>query len=143
MGCGYCKLRKKGRLAGLKLPEFSGDEGRDTVKGAEGAHEVLSGKHFEAQVVINLVNGKTLEPRPNDQHFIVDGWAIGELGLAASTVEQPSVDCRNERVSFNYPLFEDQYAAAHLGRRRWAVASAPAEVTRCATKTGRPARRTG
>jgi hypothetical protein len=106
MGCGYFKLWKKGKLAGLKLPEFSGDEGRDTVKGAEGAYEVLSGKHFEAQVVINLVSGKTLEPRPNDQRFIVDGWAIGEfgldliqyLGLAASTVEQLSATCRNARV---------------------------------------------
>ena len=98
MGCGYYKLWKNGKLAGLTVPEFSGDEGRDAVKAAGGAYEVLEGKHYEVQVVINLVGGKTLAPNANDQRFVVDGWAIGEfgldllkyLGLAVSTVEQLS-----------------------------------------------------
>ncbi len=106
MGCGYFKLWKRGQLAGLELPEFSGDEGRDAVLAVDGTYEVLEGNHYEAHVVINLVGGKTLEPKPNDQRFLVDGWAIGEfgldlltyLGLAVSTVEQLSTTCRSVRI---------------------------------------------
>ena len=106
MGCGYFKLWKHQKLAGLDTPNFTGDEGRDAVTAADGTYEVLFGAHHEAHVVINLVGGKTLEPRPNDQRFIVDGWAIGEfgldlvkyLGLAVSTVEQLSTTCRTARI---------------------------------------------
>jgi hypothetical protein len=106
MGCGYFKLWKKAKLAGLETPEFSGDEGQSAVTAADGTYEVLEGQHHEAQVVINLVAGKTLEPKPNDQRFVVDGWAIGEFGLdlltyltlAVSTVEQLSTTCRTARV---------------------------------------------
>jgi hypothetical protein len=106
MGCGYFKLWKHGKLAGLTPPNFTGDEGRDAVKAADGVYEVLKDKHYEAQVVINLVGGKTLAPNHNNQQFVVDGWAIGEfgldlltyLGLAASTVEQLSTTCRTARI---------------------------------------------
>lgn len=106
MGCGYFKLWKKGTLPGLKVPEFSGDEGRDAVLAADGTYEVLEGKHYETQVVINLVAGKTLVPTPNNQQFIVDGWVLSDfdldllkyLELAVSTVEQLSSTCRSARV---------------------------------------------
>lgn len=106
MGCGYFKLWKNGCLPGLEAPSFTGNQGRDAVKKAKGAYEVLKDKHYECQVVLNLVAGKTLEPTPHNQQFIVDGWVLGDfkldlltyLGLAVSTVEQLSSTCRSIRV---------------------------------------------
>ena len=94
MGCGYFKLWVTGQLDGLKPPEFSAAEGRAAVLGAGGVYEELTGAHEESEVVINLVAGKTLEPKV-DQRFVVDGWVTGAfdldvgqyLTLAAQTVE--------------------------------------------------------
>ena len=69
-------------------------EGRAAVLGAGGVYEELMGAHAESEVVINLVPGKTLEPK-EDQRFVVDGWVTGAfdlnvgqyLTLAAQTVE--------------------------------------------------------
>lgn len=106
MGCGYFKLWKKGNLQGLDTPDFTSDEGRDAVRAVRGRYELLEGKHFESQVVINLVENMTLVPNPNDQRFIVDGWVVGKfkldvptyVTLAASTVEQLSGTCRSARI---------------------------------------------
>ena len=94
MGCGYFKLWVTGQLDGLKPPEFNAAEGRAAVLGAGGVYEELTGAHEESEVVINLVAGKTLEPKV-DQRFVVDGWVTGAfdldvgqyLTLAAQTVE--------------------------------------------------------
>lgn len=94
MGCGYFKLWVTGKLDGLEPPEFSAAEGRAAVLGAGGVYEELEGGHAETEVVINLVPGKTLEPKA-DQRFVVDGWITGPFGLdvgqyltlAAQTVE--------------------------------------------------------
>lgn len=94
MGCGYFKLWVTGKLDGLDRPEYSAEEGRATVLDAGGVYEQLKGGHAESEVVINLVAGKTLEPK-EDQRFVVDGWVtdtfdldVGQyLTLAAQTVE--------------------------------------------------------
>lgn len=94
MGCGYFKLWVTGQLDGLEPPAFSAAEGRAAVLGAGGVYEELAGDHAESEVVINLVPGKTLEPK-EDQRFVVDGWVtqtfnlnVGQyLTLAAQTVE--------------------------------------------------------
>jgi len=94
MGCGYFKLWVTGQLDGLEPPEFTAAEGRAAVLGAGGVYEELIGAHAESEVVINLVAGKTLEPKA-DQRFVVDGWVTGTfdldvgqyLTLAAQTVE--------------------------------------------------------
>jgi hypothetical protein len=94
MGCGYFKLWSTGKLDGLEPPLYSAREGRAAVIGAGGVYEELVGGHAETEVVINLVPGKTLEPK-TDQRFVVDGWVaatfdldVGRyLTLAAQTVE--------------------------------------------------------
>ena len=94
MGCGYFKLWVTGQLDGLEPPAFTAEEGRAAVLGAGGVYEELAGGHAESEVVINLVAGKTLEPK-EDQRFVVDGWVTGAfnlnvgqyLTLAAQTVE--------------------------------------------------------
>lgn len=109
MGCGYFKLWSQGRLKGLIPPNFSSEQGVDAVRDAGGTYEVLEGSHYECQVVINLVAGKTLVPNHHDQRFIVDGWVLGEFGLdaatyvtlAASTVEQLSTTCRSARIIYS------------------------------------------
>jgi len=94
MGCGYFKLWVTGQLDGLEPPEYTAVEGRAAVIGAGGVYEELEGGHAESEVVINLVPGKTLEPK-TDQRFVVDGWVTATfeldvpryLTLAAQTVE--------------------------------------------------------
>ena len=94
MGCGYFKLWVTGQLDGLEPPEYDAREGKAAVIGAGGVYEELVGAHAESEVVINLVPGKTLEPKA-DQRFVVDGWVtetfslnVGQyLTLAAQTVE--------------------------------------------------------
>lgn len=94
MGCGYFKLWVTGKLDGLEAPEYTAAEGRAAVIGAGGVYEELQGAHAESEVVINLVAGKTLEPK-EDQRFVVDGWVAGSFDLdvakyvtlAAQTVE--------------------------------------------------------
>ncbi|MEO0478082.1 MAG: cadmium-containing carbonic anhydrase [Planctomycetota bacterium] len=106
MGCGYFKLWSQGKLAGLKTPDFTSEDGRKAVTDAGGAYEKLRGDHAESHVVINLVGGCTVEPDHDNQKFIADGWAAVEFGLdvaayvtlAASTVEQLSETCRSARV---------------------------------------------
>ena len=107
MGCGYFKLWKHGKLSGLKLPEFSGDEGRDAVKAAEGSYEVLQGKHYEAHVVINLVGGKTLEPKHHNQRFVVDG-------VTPSSHQMLRGDCY---VFAGSGILEDSYRRYGVERR--------------------------
>jgi hypothetical protein len=97
MGCGFFKLWLTGRFddMGYKRPEFDADQGAAAVKSAGGVIEMHHGSHTEKVVLINLVEGKTLEPNENDQRFIVDGWAAGKFDLdvpkflvaAAATVE--------------------------------------------------------
>ena len=106
MGCGYFKLWKNGKLDGLTPPAFDSEEGKAAVEAADGRYEALVGKHYEVQVVINLVPNTTLVPTPDDQRFVVDGWVLGDFGLdvgqyltlAASTVEQLSTTCRSARI---------------------------------------------
>jgi hypothetical protein len=65
------------------------------VNATGGVIEMHQGGHEEKVVLINLVEGRTLEPNAADQRFIVDGWAAGKFGLdvpkflvaAAATVE--------------------------------------------------------
>lgn len=106
MGCGYFKLWSQGKLDGLTPPAFDSELGKATVLEAGGAYEELNGGHSEAEVVINLVAGTTLEPTPDAQRFVVDAWMLGTfnldagtyLTLAASTVEQLSETCRSARI---------------------------------------------
>ena len=94
MGCGYFKLWSQGALDGLEKPSFDSEQGRDAVRAAGGVYEVLTGKHAEQVVMINLVPKMTLEPDPS-QRFVVDAWIADEfeldigryLTLAAQTVE--------------------------------------------------------
>jgi hypothetical protein len=94
MGCGYFKLWSTGQLDGLEPPLYDAREGSAAVLGAGGVYEELAGGHAETEVIINLVSGKTLEPKA-DQRFVVDGWVtatfdldVGRyLTLAAQTVE--------------------------------------------------------
>ncbi len=94
MGCGYFKLWVTGQLDGLDLPEYTAVEGQQAVLDAGGVYEELAGGHAETEVVINLVEGTTLEPQEH-QRFVVDGWVTGTFGLdvpqyltlAAQTVE--------------------------------------------------------
>jgi hypothetical protein len=106
MGCGYFKLWKTGKLEGLGAPGFDSEAGKAAVLEAGGVYEQLTGSHSESEVVINLVANTTLEPTPNNQRFVVDGWVLGKfnldvgtyLTLAASTVEQLSETCRSARI---------------------------------------------
>mmetsp|Transcript_21154 Transcript_21154/g.45247 ORF Transcript_21154/g.45247 Transcript_21154/m.45247 type:complete len:235 (-) Transcript_21154:267-971(-) len=83
MGCGFFKLWVTGRFddMGYARPEFDADQGAAAVREAGGFIEMHHGKHMENIVMINLVEGKTLEPIEDDQRFIVDGWAAGKFGL--------------------------------------------------------------
>jgi hypothetical protein len=97
MGCGFFKLWVTGRFddMGYPRPEFDADQGATAVKEAGGFIEMHHGKHEEKEVLINLVEDKTLEPIEDDQRFVCDGWAAGKFGLdvpsflvaAAATVE--------------------------------------------------------
>ena len=97
LGCGFLKLWITGRFddMGYPRPDFDADQGAAAVKGAGGVIEMHHGSHAEKVVLINLVEGKTLEPIEDDQRFIVDGWAAGKFSLdvpkflvaAAATVE--------------------------------------------------------
>lgn len=106
MGCGYFKLWKSGKLDGLGVPAFDSEEGKAAALAAGGVYEQLTGSHSESEVVINLVTDTTLEPKPDDQRFVVDAWVLSKfnldagtyLTLAASTVEQLSETCRSARI---------------------------------------------
>jgi len=106
MGCGYFKLWSQGKLEGLEPPAFDSEEGKAEVLDAGGKYETLKGKHYEVEVVVNLVPGTTLEPAPHDQRFVVDAWVAPQfeldvptyLTLAVSTVEQLSKTCRSARL---------------------------------------------
>lgn len=106
MGCGYFKLWRTGKLDGLTPAEFDSEQGKAAVLSAGGVYEQLTGSHSESEVVINLVANTTLEPKPNDQRFVVDAWILGQFGIdagtyltaAASTVEQLSATCRSARI---------------------------------------------
>jgi len=97
LGCGFFKLWVTGRFdeMGYARPEFDADQGAAAVKDAGGVIEMHHGSHAEKEVLINLVENKTLEPNEDDQRFIVDGWAAGKFDLdvpkfcvaAAATVE--------------------------------------------------------
>lgn len=94
MGCGFFKLWKTGQFEGLAIPEFEADAGKEAVIAEGGVHETLEGDHTEEVVMINLVEGKTLEP--NGKRFIVDAWWMEKAGIdsgayltrAAETVEK-------------------------------------------------------
>ncbi|KAL7526411.1 hypothetical protein ACHAWF_001757, partial [Thalassiosira exigua] len=97
MGCGFFKLWLTGRFddMGYPRPEFDADQGASAVKTAGGTIEMHRGRHTEKVVLINLVEGTTLEPQEDDQRFVVDGWCAGKFDLdvpkfltaAAATVE--------------------------------------------------------
>lgn len=97
LGCGFFKLWVTGRFddMGYPRPEFDADQGAAAVRDAGGYIEMHHGKHAEKVVLINLVDGMTLDPIEDDQRFIVDGWSAGKFGLdvpkflvaAAATVE--------------------------------------------------------
>lgn len=84
-------------LAGKKKdrPEYHAYQGAAAIEEAGYFVEVHKGEHAEKMTVINLVEGKTLDPKENDQRFVVDVWAAGKFGLdlpkfveaAAKTVE--------------------------------------------------------
>lgn len=81
MGCGYFKLWVSGSLEGLEPPEYTAEEGAEAVKAAGGVYEQLTGNHEESVVMINLVEGTTLEPRGDDQRFVVDAWVCDRFEL--------------------------------------------------------------
>jgi hypothetical protein len=93
MGCGFFKLWKTGQFENVAAPDFSAEEGRAAVEAVGGVYESLPGDHAEEMVMINFVEGTTLEP--NEKRFIVDAWAPIKMGLdagayltgAAQTVE--------------------------------------------------------
>ena len=95
MGCGYFKLWSQGEL-GLTPPNFTAEEGREAVIAAGGVYENLVGDHEEKVVMINLVENTTLEPKGDDQRFVVDAWIASKfnldvptyLTLGATTVEK-------------------------------------------------------
>ena len=97
LGCGFFKLWVTGRFndMGYARPDFDADQGAAAVKEAGGVIEMHHGSHAEKAVLINLVENQTLDPKEEDQRFIVDGWAAGKFGLdvpkflvaAAATVE--------------------------------------------------------
>ena len=95
MGCGYFKLWVTGKLDGLEKPTYTSEEGKAAVLEAGGVYETLAGSHAESVVMINLVANTTLEPKPDDQRFVVDAWVASRfdldivryLVLAAQTVE--------------------------------------------------------
>ena len=97
LGCGFFKLWVTGRFddMGYARPEFDADQGAAAVKEAGGVIEMHHGSHAEKVALINLVENQTLDPKEEDQRFIVDGWAAGKFGLdvpkflvaAAATVE--------------------------------------------------------
>jgi len=96
MGCGFFKLWSTGKLEGIEPPEFDSEEGKAAIIEAGGVYEKLIGSHEETHVYINMVPGKTFEPKGDAQRFVVDGWMaakfnldIGKyLGSAAETVEK-------------------------------------------------------
>lgn len=96
MGCGFFKLWRTGRLDGLPRPNYTAGQGRVAVNDADGTYETLDGTHSESCVLINLVEGFTYAPHP-DQSFVVDAWVTEKfkgidqgkyLTLAAETVEK-------------------------------------------------------
>ena len=95
LGCGYFKLWSQGDLTGLEPPSFDGETGKAAVLDAGGVYETLEGGHEESVVMINFVEGMTLEPKA-EQRFVVDAWVAskfdldlaGYLTLAAETVEK-------------------------------------------------------
>ena len=96
MGCGFFKLWSTGKFEGVPPPTFDSEEGQAAVIAAGGVYEQLSGSHAKKVVYINFVPGTTLEPKADDQRFVVDAWVAGKFDLdivkylvcAASTVEQ-------------------------------------------------------
>merc|ERR1712115_752011 len=96
MGCGFFKLWSLGKLEGIPAPEFDSEQGKDAILEAGGVYEQLSGSHEEKVVYINFVENTTLEPKADDQRFVVDAWITGKFDMdvakyltaAASTVEQ-------------------------------------------------------
>ena len=70
-------------LAGKKKdrPEYHAYQGAATIEEAGYFVEVHKGEHAEKMTVINLVDNKTLDPKENDQRFVVDVWAAGKFGL--------------------------------------------------------------
>lgn len=94
MGCGFFKLWVTGQLEGLEKPTYTAQEGRQAAVEAGATYEELKGAHQEEVVMINMVEGKTLEP--NETRFIVDAWVAGTFNLdlaayatrAAETVEK-------------------------------------------------------
>lgn len=94
MGCGFFKLWVTGQLEDLDKPEYTAEEGKEVALEAGAVYEELVGGHEEEVVVINFVEGKTLEP--DNTRFIVDAWVADEFDLdqgeyltrAAETVEK-------------------------------------------------------
>lgn len=94
MGCGFFKLWVTGQLGGLEKPEYTAEEGKAAAMEAGAAYEVLEGSHEEDVVMINFIEGMTLEP--NKKRFVVDAWMTDKFGLdtgmyltrAAETVEK-------------------------------------------------------
>lgn len=85
MGCGYFKLWSEGQLLDLDPPQFSAEEGKQTVLDTGGIYETLIGDHDEKVVMINLVPDTTLEPKADDQRFVVDGWVADTFALDVGT----------------------------------------------------------
>merc|ERR1712003_145747 len=96
MGCGFFKLWTLGKLEGIPPPKYNSEEGKNAIIEAGGVYEQLSGSHEEKVVYINFVENTTLEPKADDQRFVVDAWITGKFNMdvakyltaAASTVEQ-------------------------------------------------------
>jgi len=94
MGCGFFKLWVTDQLEGLAKPEYTAEEGKKTALEVGAVYEELKGSHTEKVVMINLVEGKTLEP--DETRFIVDAWVAHTFKLdlpayatrAAETVEK-------------------------------------------------------
>lgn len=94
MGCGFFKLWVTGQLDGLSEPTYTAAEGKAAAIEAGATYETLIGGHEEEVVMINLVEGTTLEP--DNTKFIVDAWVVEKFGLdlaeyatrAAETVEK-------------------------------------------------------
>ena len=70
-------------LAGKKKdrPEYHAYQGAAAIEEAGYFVEVHTGEHAEKMMVINLVEDKTLDPKENDERFVVDVWAAGKFGL--------------------------------------------------------------
>ncbi|MEK7165891.1 MAG: cadmium-containing carbonic anhydrase, partial [Patescibacteria group bacterium] len=77
LGCGFFRLWRSGKLAGVHPYEFS--SGRELFEATMNEKTTFSGKHEEQYLAFNLINDST--PVPDRKRFRVDAWLAAKLGL--------------------------------------------------------------